>query len=315
MKRGRDVGPNRSPGRALSVMCLALLLAGTAAAGASISGNMSNNPQRYCSFVRVRNYERPLLALPAVRRLPGASERGSLRKLPFGPPGLRLTQQGDLTGERLDLGGGPFGYRLTVKSIGHRIRLDWLVLARLFSVASNESRHLQTSRRRVSEVGYGRQGDTIIVDLPKRPAIYRLDLTFKNAGGRVLGRFSEYVRVVEALAEARIGTQRKRYQAGDTLRGRVENLGTEAVLFPPSFLVEKFVDGNWVRVGPARTIWPRSLSALKAGWASNCMIYHIPSHFTPGLYRLKKWLSYLGEEEFDATAEFYVRPVAAGSSD
>jgi len=43
-----------------------------------------------------------------------------------------------------------------------------------------------------------------------------------------------------------------------------------------------------VQVGPARRVWPRYLAGLKAGGASKCFVYRLPSDFVPGRYRFGK---------------------------
>ena len=262
----------------------------------------------YCEPSIVRNYERPLRRLPAVRRPPNT------KRLPFGPRRLEFYQAFALSGERLIVGKGSFGYGFLDTGFGaqRRLRVGWIVRASLFSVSKEgvTERRLGRVRKRFGVVGSINQPH-IALSVPASPGFYQFDISFQKRRGKRLGKFSEYIRVMDGFVNVRVGTKRKSYRPGETVYARVENLGTEEIRFGAPYAVEHLTEVGWVRVGPKTRGWPRWLAGLYAGGAGKCMDFRIPETFAPGLYRIVKSVKYgpwkRGETDLTRFGKFEVR--------
>jgi len=234
---------------------------------------------RYCRSPLVRDFSRPPRVFPQQHLIPVSTA------LTFGPPNVEFYEAFDLPGRRLLVEGDRFGYRLA-RLTGGKARLDWLVTGRLLSV--------DRDGRPVSRID----------DLRK---------VVQDSVGRRLDSYTEFIRRLPPTVDARMGTQKASYATGETLRARVENMGTTEVRFGAPFRVERLEGEEWTRVGPARHVWPRYLAFLRAGGASSCITFRIPSQFTPGKYRIGRSVEAgkRGEEvELEIYREFTVSDIA-----
>lgn len=70
---------------------------------------------------------------------------------------------------------------------------------------------------------------------------------------------------------------------------RVENLGTEVVMFGEDFYVHRLEGEHWVPVPDAtQGIWLRWLGSAGPGASGRCSAWRIPTDFPLGQYRIVK---------------------------
>lgn len=264
-----------------------------------------SSPQRgYCSMPSVGGYEAPLRHLPPLYRPPIDNP------LPFGPQNSVLLQEGVSRTGRIVVGGGRFGYMLSDRPRSRSQQLGWAVTASLFSLS--ERGHSRGLLKRVN-TRFRTTGEepNISLVLPAEAGFFRFDISFKRRG-KVLGTFSEYLRVLDPILEVRISTMRRAYRPGETLLARVENVGTESVGYGAGYSIERLTDVGWSRVGPSRTVWPRYATGLGAGEAGECMSYAIPNDLPIGRYRFSKAITSGsldgGAEALNYSAEFELVP-------
>jgi Big-like domain-containing protein len=252
----------------------------------------------------VGGYEAPLRHLPPLHRPPID------KPLPFGPPNTVLLQEGVSQTGRIIVGGGRFGYMLSSRPRSKSQQLGWAVTASLFTLNERGRSRGRVKKIRTRFKSTGEEPSLSLV-VPPKAGFFRFDISFKRRG-KVLGMFSEYLRVLDPVLEVRISTMRSTYRPGETLLARVENVGTEAVGYGAGFAIERLTGAGWIRVGPNRTVWPKYATGLGAGEAGECMKYAIPNDFPIGRYRFSKAIT-SGALDSDAetlnySAEFELVP-------
>ena len=277
-----------------SLVCIVGVGIAQALCGAWASAHPVARTKPFCGQAIVKNYEKPLDGLPSAKALAGREH------LPFGPAALHLYPASVDAGPRLLVGGGVFGYGFQTQVEGG-LKLNWSLRAAAYALGGKSPRRVDVTRKRIQFVGGGKQPD-ITVSLPATPGLYRIDFAFKDRRDGILGAFRDYVRVLKPFRRVRLGISAETFKVGETLLGRLENIGTEEVLFGAPYAIETLLDGSWVRVGPGRHIWPRYIAGLKAGGAGGCIHYTIPSEFQAGRYRLAKQVEY---EEGDLSKVIY----------
>lgn len=229
-----------------------------------------------------RDYEQPLSGLPEIRRMP---ESG---RLPFGPPALELYETA-MHGNVI-VGQGSFGYDFVTRSHTRNLPLGWTVGAEmsLLTQRGGVKRVVDRGRVWIEKVDNAKQPG-ISLETPEKPGFYRFDIWFEDKGGAFLGRFGEYVRVVEPRLDVRLGINGRSFRAGETVLTRVNNLGTEPVLYGAGFSVERFEGSAWLRppeidLGP----WPLYLGLAGPGGRGRCSGFEIPADLPAGRYRVVK---------------------------
>jgi hypothetical protein len=270
---------------AILVAIAALAVTGFVSAHTAIAG--------VCETKVVRNYLKPVEALPALRGIPASHE------LSFGPAGLLLSDRGQSPIM-------PPGRREVIYTI-HRpadapngrlsTHLNWLVTAKLARAGRRRpvSRVLDRSQRRVASVGPGRSA-SLRLRLPGAVGIYRLEIAFRNGAGTLLGRFGSYVRVVRPPPEGRhLTLDRTSFLPGETVVAHAEELGIDWIEMGDVYSIEVY-DGSAWTVAP---ISPRTVSlligtVLGPGEATSvrrfmpgtpCWSFTIPAGAPPGSYR------------------------------
>jgi len=262
----------------------------------------------YCRSPLVRDFSKPPRVFPQQHPIPVSTA------LPFGPPNVEFYEAFDLPGRRLLVEGDQFGYRLA-RLTGGKVRLGWLVTGRLLSVDRNGRpvSRIDDLRKVVRSVGNGAQ-PLISVEVPGKEGFYRFDLLIQDSVGRRLDSYTEFIRRLPPAVDARMGTQRASYAIGETLRARVENVGTTEVRFGAPFRVERLEGEEWTRVGPARHVWPRYLAFLRAGGTSSCITFRISSQFAPGKYLIGRSVE-AGKRGEEVELEIYREFTVAASPD
>lgn len=236
----------------------------------------------FCSAPVVDNYRAPLEKLQPI---PAVPEGGALR---FAPAGVTLAATGP---QGLLVGGSTVGFRLTnsAPASNKAPRLGWTVLERLIRLTNKGTSVHPAGLKRIDlkRLPPGKHRG-LTFPLPGTPAIYSLEITIQNRRGRLLGRYGEYIRVVERTVST--GITLGAYDGiapGSYLESCFENHGTAAVT-PTSTGLERLDRGVWrpVAVGPqyspAQTSIQRTLGPGEAERIGTL----VPPNALPGLYRL-----------------------------
>jgi hypothetical protein len=231
----------------------------------------------------VRDYAHPLDRLPKVRHMP---ESG---RLPFGPPALEF-YEGAIYGNVI-VGGGGFGYSFVTRDLsGKDLRLEWTVSAQvsLLTQRGEVKRMVDQGSVWIEKVDNAKQPGLSLETLAT-PGFYRFDLQFEDREGNHLGAFSEYLRVVAPRLRVKLGINGRKFQAGDLVQTRVDNLGTEPVSYGASFSVQRREKSSWARatelhLGP----WLAYLGIAGPGARGRCSGFKVPADLPIGRYRVVK---------------------------
>jgi hypothetical protein len=233
----------------------------------------------FCAPV-VDDYYAPLRRLKPI---PAVPEGGVL---PFAPAGLTP----GVTGPQGILVGGDTRVGLRLTNAGAKApRLRWIVLERLIRFSADGTRVQPAGLKRIdlARLPAGKHRG-LTFPLTSAPGIYSLEITIQNHRGRLLGRYGEYLRVVDRTVDA--GITLAAYDnllPGSYLESCFENHGSAAVA-PTGTSLERFDGRIWrpVAVGPqyapAQTPIERALGPGEAERIGTL----IPPNAKPGLYKL-----------------------------
>lgn len=238
------------------------------------------------------DYRAPLDTLQAIPTLP---EGGVL---PFGPRGMTIAATGP---QGLLVGGSAIGFRLsnTAAPTAAPKKLNWTVLERLIRLTKNGHDLHPTGLQRINlgQLPAGKHRG-LTFPLPPTPAVYSLEVTIQNGRGRRLGRYGEYVRVVERAVDVGITLIADDNVApGSYLESCFENHGTAAVT-PTGATLERWNGSTWRPVSEGPTYTPaQSLDVRALGPGESERIpLAIPQRALPGLYKVtESGLTELGE--------------------
>jgi len=265
----------------------------------------------FCKTGVVRNYLKPLEAMPPLHGVPATSD------LPFGPAGVFLSERavGPIVSGRSSIG---FSLSFGSRTLKPSPRLDWTVVARLVRVARHEHARRALARQREHVVRLdSRSRRRFSFEISGRPSLYRFEIEFRNRAGKRIGRFGRYLRVLRPRRDARLTLETTSFQPGDTVSPRLENYGTESLLYGLEYSIESYDGATWAR-SPFDRPRPVPLIGLRtgAGGAASCWGFTIPSDAPPGRYRFV-WSGRTSRETIPAhngrlrlTAEFRVLPPA-----
>jgi hypothetical protein len=255
----------------------------------------------FCGSPVVDNYRAPLEKLKPI---PAVPEGGVL---PFAPEGLTL----GVTGPQGILVGGStsIGLRLT-NAATTAPRLGWIVLERLIRFSADGTKIQPAGLKRIDlkQLPAGKHRG-LTFPLASTPGIYSLEITIQNHRGRLLGRYGEYVRVVDRTVS--VGITLSAYDnvvPGGYLESCFENHGSASVA-PTGTSLERFDGAVWrpMAVGPqyspAQTSILRSLGPGEAERIGTL----VPPNAKSGLYKLTATGTVLDSgEPIAVTAEFGV---------
>jgi hypothetical protein len=181
-----------------------------------------------------------------------------------------------------------FGYGFSEDDYAGPVKVEWLVTATL--------RALGRGREPTDEVAHSRHffrdidaahQPHIGLTPPDRRGFYRFDLRIQS-GGRTLGSYSSYFKLVRPSWRPRLRLDRRSVHAGQTIRGRVENLGTERVSLGEEQFVQRRAAAGWVGAG-----WSEGANGLVEiqlgpGAPGGCFALSVPQDTPPGRYRVVK---------------------------
>jgi hypothetical protein len=263
-------------GAALALLLVAIPATGTAAKKKHKKA-VATGP--FCSAPVVDNYRAPLEKLKPI---PAVPEGGVL---PFAPTGLTLGVTGP---QGILVGGSSVGLRLT-NAAATTPRLGWVVLERLIRFSADGARLEPAGLKRIDlkQLPAGKHRG-LTFPLTATPGIYSLEITIQNHRGRLLGRYGEYLRVVNRTVSA--GIKLAAYDnvvPGAYLESCFENYGS-ATVTPTGTALERLDGVVWRPIAvspqysPAQTPIQRSLGPGEAERIATL----IPPNAKSGIYRL-----------------------------
>jgi hypothetical protein len=246
-------------------------------AGAAKKKATATVPAPFCSNPNT-NYLAPMQKLQAI---PAVPEGGELR---YAPEGMTLGVTGP---QGLLIGGSSVGFRLTNSAAeGTPTKvLKWVVLERLIRLTGGGQKLHPSGLKRIDlkQLPAGKHRG-LTFPLPTSPAVYSVEVTIQNHRGRLLGRYGEYVRVIERLVNAGLSLATYDNVApGSTLEACFENNGT-ASMTPGATTLERLDGTTWK---PVNTPTTYSLATRLLGpGESEKLGIAIPPRALPGLYKL-----------------------------
>lgn len=261
----------------IPMIAVAASLLGTAPGASAAKVRKATTPAPFCANPGT-NYLAPLQKLQPIPALP---EGGVLR---YAPPGMTLGATGP---QGLLIGGSSVGFRLTNSAPeGTPTKvLKWVVLERLIRLTANGHKLHPSGLKRIDlrQLPAGKHRG-LTFPLPSSPAVYSVEVTIQNHRGRLLGRYGEYVRVVDRIANAGLGLATYDNVApGTALEACFENHGTASVL-PGSSTLERLDGTTWKPVDTPTT-YSLSTRTLGPGESEKLGI-PIPPRALPGLYKV-----------------------------
>ncbi len=234
----------------------------------------------FCRGVSIRDDEGPLRGMPPHHAPPEG-------ELPFGPRNLSMYKLN--FGSRLALVGGHIGYRFAAKSAGRRtLHLNWRVSAALTRV-DRGGRPLRSERTVERVFGDVQDLNELEFGFPATESgFFRIEIAFANLGGKVLGRYSEYFRVLPRRVRLELAASSRAVSPGGVVQARIRNTGTVGAIVRPQIAVQRREAGEWVEYARLQAS-PRSIRrfrwTLGGGQASPCVAFRVPATAGAGEYR------------------------------
>jgi hypothetical protein len=294
----------------VAIVAAALLASGSPAAGVAAKPAKTRKPKRktsakapFCSSPVVNNYWEPVEKLQPIPALP---EGGALG---FAPPGTTLAPTGP---QGLLLAGTNVGFRLTngAPTAAAKPRpLNWVVLERLIRL-TDEGRHLHPvalKRIDLKQLPAGKHRG-LTFPIPATPALYSVEVTIQNHRGRLLGRYGQYIRVVNRVVNVGITlSATDKVVPGTNIESCFENHGT-ATVTPTGTNLEHLENGSWrpVVVGPQYTPSQSTIQRTLGPGEAEKIATLIPPNAKPGLYKLNAFGTTDQGEPVALSAEFGV---------
>lgn len=249
------------------------------------------------SDLTVRDYLRP------VTRLSGNHAGSRTFELPFGPGNLKLTRR---ISALVVIGHDSFGF---MGSSGpSRKALRWWATTRLQQV--------DTHGRVLREVGEKKQYIPSVSEFNRRkfgfigrvqPGLYRLEVSFENAGGKTLGTYREFYRAVEPRSELGLRIFSHSIEAGSYGYLRVVNYGTVKTTYSFDFRLWRLEEERRIPVPLPPRVFSDILPAALPGHAGSCFTFRVPEGSPAGNYEVGIWVkNRLLDERQSVDASFHV---------
>ena len=257
----------------------------------------------FCSSPVVDNYWAPVEKLQPI---PAVPEGGAL---PFAPVGMTLSATGP---QRLLLSGSNIGFRLTNGAPATEAApspLSWTVLERLIRL-TDDGRNLHPEglkRINLKQLPAGKHRG-LTFPIPSKPAIYSLEVTIQNHRGRLLGRYGQYIRVVNRVVNVGIKlSATDNVVPGSNIESCFENHGS-ATVTPTGTNLERLDNGSWrpVAVGPQYSPSQSAIQRTLGAGEAERIATLVPPNAKPGLYKLNAFGTTDLGEPVALSAEFGV---------
>lgn len=237
----------------------------------------------FCKRRLAVDYAAPLAGMPGVRPLPEG-------ELPFGPRNFSVYPIGHLLGRpHVVLAGTNLGYTFAGKNYGQRVLdLGWRFEATAV-VVDRDGKVLRKIGTRGWHVTKIKELNKLQVAFPARhPGFVRVDVQISTLGGRSLGKYRDYFRVLKPTDDVRLAIEDASVHPGERVVGLMENHGTVSLSVRTSYFeVEHLSGGVWSTVPQPPT--PQSIagygSFLTPGENGRCYGYTVPADAAPGRYR------------------------------
>jgi hypothetical protein len=269
----------RRLGGALVVASVLVLLVFPAA---SIAAAGEPTPD-FCKRPLAVDYAAPLTGMPRAHPVPEG-------ELPFGPRNFSVHTIGHIIGRpHVALAGSNYGYTFAGKNAPYRVLdLGWRLKATAWAVNPDgrPRRKLGTRGWHVTKIKELRK---LQVAFPAtRPGFVRVDVRIATLGGRRLGAYRDYFRILKPSNEVRLAVENPTVHPGERAVGLIENRGAGNLSSVSAFLeVERLTAGTWMTVPQ-----PASLQSivgggyfLAPGENARCDSYEVPADAEPGRYR------------------------------
>ena len=267
----------------------------------------------FCETSVVHNYLKPLESLPSLRTEP------TRQRLPFGPGNLFFgtSGQGPLIVSGPEVGSQEVGYFLDYTPTNPHPTgryISWLVTAKLDRIDPIGRARESAGFKQVRGLRF-HSSHSLSFEISEEPALYRLEVVFRNGSGKRLGHFGRYVRVIDSHSDERLTLMQSTYHPGETVAPRLENEGTDRLSYGLGYGIEEFDGGNWVptSLGP-KFFLLIGLYSLP-GETASCWGFTVPTDTPLGRYRLqtsadvyKTTARQERPEHSSLTAEFEVVP-------
>jgi hypothetical protein len=183
-----------------------------------------------------------------------------------------------------------FGYGFSEHNYSGTVLLDWTVTAQLWAIDPSGANAREVNR---GELFIGRLNaahqPNLYLDPPAKRGFYRFDIQFTDNHEKLLGSYSAYFKITRPIWKPRLGLSRHRVRSAQRILSRVENLGTETVMYGEQFWVQRLESGSWTWVPSAtQGAWFLWLGGAGPGASGRCSALQVPTDFTPGRYRIVK---------------------------
>ncbi|HYG96380.1 MAG TPA: immunoglobulin-like domain-containing protein [Solirubrobacterales bacterium] len=243
-----------------------------------------------------------------VRQSP-ADEPKPDGRLGFGPAGVRMAVP-----PRLVTGGGKIGYELYLDPRAKVAHPRWriITLLRRLKPSHPSLTFAGEDVRRLRTITPDRRLSTYF-NVSDKPAGYAVIAIFTSLDGRrELGRFRLHFKVMPPTFKARLALDASSYSAGQTVFGRIENLGTEKVSYGASYRIERYDGATWALAPETPNHFTLRLYFAPPGeTGSECSPFLIPASMAPGRYRMSKEVNFaesLERDQISVSAEFEIAP-------
>jgi len=238
----------------------------------------------FCGQSIIHDYLKPLKELPTLRGEP------TKQQLPFAPRNLFFGPigQGALIVSNSTAGKQEVGYFLDYTPTSPHPtgrHLNWVVTAKLSRIDSTGRVLQRIGFKQVRGIRF-HSSHVLSFELSEEPALYRLEVVFRDGSGKRLGRFGRYLRAVESHSDVRFTLAQSAYHAGETVLPRLENEGTDRLLYGLGYSIEQFDGVNWTPTSLGPKIFLAIGLASSPGEAVSCWGFKIPAETSPGKYRL-----------------------------
>lgn len=184
-----------------------------------------------------------------------------------------------------------FGFGFSEHSYTDRgVRLDWTVTAQLWTIDRHGTTFREVDREKlfIGRLRTTHQPDIYVDPLKNRRGFYRFDMQIVNRGGKLMGSYSAYFKVVRPSWKPKLQLDRGVVQPGEQLLIRLENHGSEVVSYTEPFAVQRMEGERWMRAHDlTRRLWAKWLRFMGPG-GSSCDSLSLPIDVPPGAYRVVK---------------------------
>jgi hypothetical protein len=274
----KSLKASNRPALRFGISCFALvviwgmLLTGARPGSAASGGGFCR------SEVVVRDFLRPIRALPRSHPLPRSG------RLPFGPASFRLVPP---RRQLVVFGRGGFELFGSITGSPRNRPLGWSVVSQLRRVDEDGRvlRMVEQQRQFISRIA-GFAGRNFGFGGRVAPGLYRLDLTIETKDRRIIGRYSEFYRAIQARSDSRLAISGDMFEANATGFLRVENYGTVDTTYSYEYRIWRNDQGKRVKVPLAPLMVSNDRPLAAVGRAGHCFSFAVPQDAATGTYEI-----------------------------